>query len=115
LIFKRHEVTHLFLNTITFGKINRRTGEFFAYLIGCGTEIELGKSFGQCQFFWQVANGSNPSLWEVHPPVPPKSGASTNTSTLVAAHDPNELVGPAGYGTQNYLGTNGMFAYHINF
>ena len=36
-------------------------------------------------------------------------------SKLVSAHDPNGLTGPAGYGLPNYLGTNGTFAYQINF
>jgi RHS repeat-associated protein len=36
-------------------------------------------------------------------------------SKLVGAHDPNGLIGPAGYGTANYLGTNVTFAYQINF
>ena len=36
-------------------------------------------------------------------------------SKLVGAHDSNGLVGPAGYGTANYLSTNSTFVYQINF
>jgi RHS repeat-associated protein len=49
---------------------------------------------------------SDPFFWK---------GLKKSISKLVGAHDPNGLVGPAGYGTANYLGANVTFAYQINF
>jgi RHS repeat-associated protein len=49
---------------------------------------------------------SDPFFWK---------NLKSSLSKLVGAHDPNGLVGPAGYGASNYLGTNGTFAYQINF
>jgi RHS repeat-associated protein len=34
---------------------------------------------------------------------------------LVSSGDPNQLIGPAGFGMQNYLTDNGLFGYEIRF
>jgi hypothetical protein len=44
------------------------------------------------------------------------STTTTNTTTTsVSSHDPNSLTGPAGYGSQGFIGANEVLPYRIDF
>lgn len=47
--------------------------------------------------------------------TPPVVNYDAFSSTTIQSFDPNELIGPAGYGPQNYLKGDGTFAYRIGF
>jgi len=53
----------------------------------------------------------------VHPgePEPPTGPGGSGTSQPVGPIDPNELIGPGGYGPENYLPDDTSLPYRINF
>lgn len=50
-----------------------------------------------------------------NPPNPPTDVADGGTSANSASVDPNSLVGPAGYGVQNFVAAGSLLPYRINF
>lgn len=48
-------------------------------------------------------------------PEPPSDDANSSQSGTSASSDPNELIGPAGYGSANFLSGVGTYAYRIGF
>src|SRR5204862_2089162 len=85
---------------------------FFGTSVGLSAGASLGADLG-CNY------GYNEGLcffcYQPEPPIPPVSNASQDNSHIVGSSDPNELIGPAGYGGANYRRGDGLFAYRINF
>lgn len=60
----------------------------------------------------------SPPLFNFRPktvPDVPLNQTSILRSGIAQSVDPNEIVGPSGYGTANYLASDGVFAYRVNF
>ncbi len=48
-------------------------------------------------------------------PSPPATVTTTTTTTGVTSHDPNAMIGPAGYGTSNFVADSTQLPYEIEF
>jgi RHS repeat-associated protein len=48
-------------------------------------------------------------------PTLPTSVSTTTTTVAVASHDPNSLIGPAGYGNSNFVAAGTLLPYQILF
>ena len=77
----------------------------YNYTFGFGFKAKLSYTFNQSELFREVAQNI----------IPPIIEATAFLSRIATVHDPNELIGPAGYGAANYLQGNGTFAYQIDF
>jgi RHS repeat-associated protein len=51
----------------------------------------------------------------INPPTAPTNPSNTGTVTPVNSHDPNALIGPNGFGIQNFVIQSGLFGYEIFF
>lgn len=56
-----------------------------------------------------------PSEDPVLPPQPPTNPGGDGSSTNVISGDPNELLGPSGYGPQNFVRADSLLPYTIHF
>ena len=52
---------------------------------------------------------------EPNPPTPPAPPTATTGSSSVQGRDPNSMVGPAGYGSSNFVATGSLLPYEIIF
>jgi hypothetical protein len=50
-----------------------------------------------------------------NPPVPPVTPTDTRDTGTVFSQDPNSMVGPAGYGAQNFVADTATLPYQVNF
>jgi RHS repeat-associated protein len=66
----------------------------------------------------------NPKYWRIHltdpippppPPPPPDDSGGGDDSDNQTEHDPNELVGPAGFGPDGWIGAGRTLPYTIRF
>jgi RHS repeat-associated protein len=48
-------------------------------------------------------------------PAPPPGETSTTTTTPVTSWDPNSMIGPAGYGTSNFVAGGALLPYKVEF
>ncbi len=48
-------------------------------------------------------------------PTPPTGAPTTTTTTGVTSQDPNAMIGPAGYGTSNFVAGSTLLPYEIEF
>jgi hypothetical protein len=74
---------------------------------------EIGKRIGEAAYERFPWNGY--FFWETAPPIPQTTSTSSGGSGIPLVQDPNELIGPAGYGQRNYLVGDSLFAYRIDF
>jgi RHS repeat-associated protein len=58
-------------------------------------------------------NGGNSNQPNI--PVPPTTSTSSGGSGIAGVHDPNGLIGPTGYASQNFVVDGNLFAYEIDF
>src|SRR5206468_2807138 len=93
-----------------------------------GAKLDLHNSdvrewIQRCQDYF-LSKGETRPPWDLPPlpplgpdglPRPPTGAAGSSTSDTIQSSDPNELIGPAGYGAANYRRGDGLFAYRINF
>lgn len=64
---------------------------------------------------WCVLKATGLPQYDVPPPPPPdRKGGGTGNSGAGAPQDPNDMVGPAGYGAQGYV-QPGVFSYRVDF
>ena len=102
---------------------------------GAFWHLELGSTFGNVLGSigtgWMVGELIGNILYDVgHPedvgnwvdtfgnpyfPVPPVDKTNTGATGVSNSQDPNELIGPSGYGTGNYLADASLLPYRINF
>jgi hypothetical protein len=77
------------------------------------TSIGLARNIFGAKQWWRVIkvflhlNGKQPT--------PPTRDTSLSDSSGVTSQDPNSLVGPAGYGTANFVSDTSPLPYEINF
>jgi RHS repeat-associated protein len=50
-----------------------------------------------------------------NPPPPPGGSGSSGASGTAGSFDPNDLIGPTGYGPQHYVGAHAVLPYRIDF
>ena len=78
--------------------------------VGSSLGVNLGHSYGES---WGLFCG-----WSEDTPQPPDApGQLTRrgTSEIVIAHDPNEKMGPSGFGSDNYVSSRQNMAYRVSF
>ncbi len=89
--------------------------------VGIGWGGGAGFSVGGCVRFPPgppgPPGGPQPGPAPITPPPPlPCIGCGPNgTNTVTVTHDPNGLIGPAGYGPAGYIAGNALLSYRIDF
>jgi YD repeat-containing protein len=83
--------------------------------VGVGLFVveNLAKTETGQKAFYYVFGGAMESFWNWWDDLEPNPGNFSGRS--VGSMDPNELIGPAGHGTANFMGLASSFGYRIDF